>query len=169
MTDATRPVTIRPATRDAMAAVAAMAGEFHGFLAAIDDSDPSFDVEATAAKLERSGFGARPLFSALIAEAEGEAVGYAIYNIGFWADRLQGVVLLTDLIVREAWRSRGDRKRLMDRLAEIGKDEGCEMVLWIVWTKNEPAKRSYERLGAERPSTTRPRWLGRSRPVGQPI
>ena len=131
-----------------MAAVAAMAGEFHGFLAAIDDSDPSFNVEATAAKLESCGFGRKPLFSALIAEADGDAVGYAIYNIGFWSDTMQGMVLLTDLYVREAWRSRGVGKALMDRLAEIGRDEGCELVVWTVWTENDQARRFYERLGA---------------------
>ncbi len=148
MTDATRPVTIRPASRQDMTAVAAMAGEFYAFLAAMDDSDPAFDVEETEAKLARSGFGSKPLFSSLIAEADGEPVGYAIYNIGFWADTMQGMVLLTDLFVREAWRSRGIGKQFMHRLAAIGKDEGCEMVMWTVWKKNEPAKRFYEHLGA---------------------
>ena len=132
-----------------MTSVAAMAGEFHAFLAAMDSSDPGFDVEATAVKLELCGFGAKPLFSALSAEGDGEVVGYAIYNIGFWADSLQGMVLLTDLFVREAWRSRGVGRELMDRLAAIGKGEGCELVLWTVWTKNEQARRFYEHLGAE--------------------
>ncbi len=148
MTDATRSVTIRPANRQDMTAVAAMAGEFYAFLAAMDDSDPAFDVEETEAKLARSGFGAKPLFSSLIAEVDGEPVGYAIYNIGFWVDTLQGMVLLTDLYVREAWRSRGIGKQFMHRLAAIGKDEDCEMVVWTVWKKNEPAKRFYEHLGA---------------------
>ncbi len=148
MTDATRSVTIRPANRQDMTAVAAMAGEFYAFLAAMDDSDPAFDVEETEAKLARSGFGSKPLFSSLIAEADGEPVGYAIYNIGFWADTMQGMVLLTDLFVREAWRSRGIGKQFMHRLAEIGKDEDCEMVVWTVWKKNESAKRFYEHLGA---------------------
>lgn len=149
MTDTARPVTIRAATRQDMAAVAAMAGEFHAFLAALGEGDPSFDVEATTAKLVRCGFGRTPLFSALIAEAGGEAVGYALYNIGFWADSLKGMVLLTDLFVREAWRTRGVGKALMGRLAETGRDEGCELILWTVWTKNERAKRFYEGLGAE--------------------
>ena len=149
MTDAKPAVTIRPAARDDMAAVAAMAGEFHAFLAAIDGSDPSFDVEGTEAKLVRAGFGAKPLFSSIIAEAKREAAGYAIYNIAFWADSLQGMVLLTDLFVREAWRSRGIGQKLMGRLAETGRDRGCEIVAWTVWTKNPAAKAFYERLGAE--------------------
>jgi len=149
MTDASRLVTIRPATRQDMASVAAMAGKFHAFLAAIDNSNPAFDIDNTAEKLVRSGFGPKPLFSSLIAEADGEAVGYAIYNIGFWADSLQGMVFLADLFVREAWRSRGIGRQLMDRLAVVGKGEGCEVVMWTVWQKNEPAKRFYDRLGAK--------------------
>jgi GNAT superfamily N-acetyltransferase len=148
MTGGDHSVTIRRAVRDDMAAVAVMAGEFFAFLAAIDGSDPSFDVEGTAAKLERSGFGAKPLFSALLAEVDDAPVGYAIYNIGFWADSFQGMVLLTDLFVREAWRSRGIGGRLMRQLAVVGKAEGCELVMWTVWTKNEVAQRFYDRLGA---------------------
>lgn len=149
MTDAAQSVIIRPANRQDMPAVAAMAGEFHALLAAMDGSDPAFDVEAAEAKLTRSGFGPEPLFSGLIAEIDGEAVGYAIYNIGFWADGFQGMVLLTDLFVKEAWRSRGLGQQLMDRLAEIGKDRGCEIVMWTVWNKNPSARRFYERLGAK--------------------
>lgn len=149
MSKATRPVTIRSATRQDMAAVAALAGEFQAFLAAIDGSDPSFDVEGTEAKLLQAGFGAKPLFSSIVAEAESETVGDAIYNIGFWADSLQGMVLLSDLYVRQAWRSRGLGKALMGRLAEIGRDAGCEIVLWTVWRENAQARRFYQRLGAE--------------------
>jgi GNAT superfamily N-acetyltransferase len=148
MTYASELVTIRPASRHDMAAVAVMAGEFHAFLSSIDASDPTFDIESATLKLARSGFGSRPLFSSLIAETDCEAVGYAIYNIGFWADSLQGMVLLTDLFVREAWRGRGVGGQLMDQLAVIGKDAGCEIVMWTVWSKNEAARRFYERLGA---------------------
>jgi GNAT superfamily N-acetyltransferase len=141
--------TIRRAERQDMTAIAAMAGEFHAFLAAMDDSDPAFDIETAAAKLEHSGFGPKPLFSALIAEMD-DPVGYAIYSIGFWADTFEGMVWLTDLFVREAWRSRGVGKQIMGRLAAIGRDEGCETVMWTVWTRNDAAQRFYEQLGAVR-------------------
>jgi GNAT superfamily N-acetyltransferase len=148
MTDETGLATIRRAERHDMTAIAAMAGEFHALLAAMDDSDPAFDIEATAAKLECSGFGSKPLFSALIAEINGDSIGYAIYSIGFWADSFEGMVWLTDLFVREAWRSRGVGGQLMRRLAATGRDEGCETVMWTVWTRNEAAQRFYEQLGA---------------------
>ncbi len=148
MIDEIEPATIRQANRQDMPAIAAMAGEFHALLASIDKSDPAFDIESTASKLERAGFGSNPVFSSLIVEVDGKPIGYAIYNIGFWADSLAGMVLLTDLFVREAWRGRGVGRQLMDQLAMKGKAEGCEMVMWTVWTRNEPARRFYEHLGA---------------------
>ncbi len=59
------------------------------------------------------------------------------------------MVLLTDLYVRESWRSRGIGRALMNRLAKIGRDEDCELIVWTVWSENAQAKRFYERLGAE--------------------
>jgi len=147
MTGRIKSLTIRQAEAEDMTAVAEMAGEFHAYLAALDDSDPSFDSAQAESKLRTCGFGARPLFSALIAEEGGQPVGYAIYSIGFWADAWQGMLLLSDLYVREAWRRQGIGKDLMRRLADGGKREGCEMVMWTVWNKNEPARRFYERLG----------------------
>jgi len=131
-----------------MAAVAIMAGEFHAFLAAMDHSDPAFDVARTERTLCRFGFGNDPLFSALIAEGSGAPVGYAVYSLGFWADSFQGVVLLTDLFVREACRSRGIGRQFMARLVAIGRDAGCELVLWTVWNRNHSARRFYRSIGA---------------------
>ena len=147
MTD-TSSVTIRPAERQDVAVIAVMAVEFNALLAAMDGSEPSLDVAETEAKLLRAGFGAKPLFSSILAEAKGEAVGYAIYSLGFWADSMAGMVLLTDLFVREGWRSRGIGQEIMDRLAEIGRDADCQMLMWTVWTENPAAQRFYERLGA---------------------
>jgi GNAT superfamily N-acetyltransferase len=141
-------VTIRPVERHDVPAIAIMAGEFHAFLASINNSDPTFDVEATSLKLEQCGFGAKPLFSAIVAEQAGHPVGYALYNIGFWADTCQGMVFIIDLFVRDAWRGKQIGQRLMDRLAEIGKAEGCERIVWNVSLKNEAAKRFYAKIGA---------------------
>lgn len=147
MTGKIKSLTIRQAEAEDMTAVAEMAGEFHACLAALDHSDPSFDSAQAESKLRTCGFGARSLFSALIAEEGGQPVGYAIYSMGFWADAWRGMVFVSDLYVREAWRQQGIGRDLMRRLADGGKREGCEMVMWTVWNKNEPARRFYERLG----------------------
>jgi GNAT superfamily N-acetyltransferase len=147
MTEESASLTVRQAEAEDMTAIAEMAGEFHAYLAALDGSDPSFDGARVDSTLRKCGFGGRPLFSALIAEKGGQPVGYAIYSIGFWADAWQGMVLVSDLYVRQAWRARGIGRELMRQLAAAGKREGCGMVMWTVWDKNEPAKRFYDRLG----------------------
>ena len=147
MTSPAAAVTIRSVELQDVPALAAMAAEFYAFFATMNDSDPTFDIEAAELKLEKCGFGAKRLFSALIAEQAGAAVGYAIYNIGFWADTLEGMILVTDLFVREAWRGKGIGQRLMSHLVEIGKAEGCERVMWTVWRENEAAKRFYRKIG----------------------
>ncbi|MFW6027709.1 MAG: N-acetyltransferase family protein [bacterium] len=140
---------IRRARREDVPALAAMAGEFFAFLAAIDGSDPAFDTEGAARKLEEAGFGARPKFTAVIAEAGSEAVGYAIYNIGFWADTFEGVVFMSDLFVGQAWRGRGVGRQLMESAANAGRTEGCTRIMWTVWSKNEAARRFYRAIGAD--------------------
>lgn len=147
MTEESTSLIVRQAEAEDMTAIAEMAGEFHAYLAALDDSDPSFDTAWAEGKLRRCGFGDLPLFSTLIAEEGGQPVGYAIYSIGYWADTWQGMVLVSDLFVSEAWRARGIGRELMGRLAAVGEDQGCEIVMWTVWDKNEPAKRFYDRLG----------------------
>ena len=131
---------IRHARREDVPALAAMAGEFFAFLAAIDGSDPAFDTEGAARKLEEAGFGLRPKFTALIAETGSEAAGYAIYNIGFWADSFEGIVFMSDLFVREAWRGRGVGRQLMENISDAGRAEGCTRIMWTVWSRNEAAR-----------------------------
>ncbi|MFW6027728.1 MAG: N-acetyltransferase family protein [bacterium] len=141
-------ILIRTACRDDVPALAAMAGEFYACLAAIDGSDPAFDVADAATKLESAGFGPRPLFTALIAEADGHPASYAIYNLGVWADTFAGVVFVSDLFVREPWCGRGVGRRLMERIANAGRAEGCTRIMWTVWSRNEAARQFYRAIGA---------------------
>ena len=148
MPDKLSDLIIRSATPDDMRDVAIMAGEFQAFVATLDGSDPYFDVEDAVVRYTRYGFGDKPLFSSLIAEVNGAPVCYAIYSIGFWADSLQGMVLLTDLFIRQDWRSSGVGQQMFQELKRIGEREDCELVMWTVWKKNQLAQRFYEKLGA---------------------
>lgn len=145
----TSSVVVRAAERRDIAELVTMGAEFDAYLRAIEPGDPPYDAEKTARAYERFGFGARPLFSALLAEEDGKAAGYAIYSLGFWADAHEAMVFLTDLYVREAWRARGVGRRLMEELAKIGRREGCSRVMWTVWRKNAGARRFYRALGGE--------------------
>lgn len=142
-------LSIRRAQAGDVAAIAQMMGEFFAYLAALDGSQSAFDPAAGRERLARDGFGERPLFQALIAEAGGGPVGYAIYNLGYWADALDGMVFISDLFVREAWRGGGVGAALMRRLAEAGREAGCRRLMWTVWNLNPAARAFYEKLGAE--------------------
>ncbi len=158
----TERIVIRPAERSDLADLVTMGAEFDAYLRAIEPGDPPYNHAETAAALERFGFGETPLFSALIATGEGQPAGYAIYNLGFWADADEGMVFVTDLYVREAWRGRGVGRRLMDELAAVGEAAGCQRVMWTVWKKNPNAIRFYRALGAEEISEE----LLMTRPIG---
>ena len=85
----------------------------------------------------------------LIAEGEGEALGFAFYFFAYSTWRGRPIMYLEDLFVRPAHRKRGIGLALMRRLARIAVDEGCARFVWEVLDWNEPAIRFYESLGAE--------------------
>lgn len=145
----TAKIVIRPAERRDLDELVAMAAEFDAFLRGIEAGDPPFDDAKATSGLERFAFGKAPLCTVLIAEQEATAVGYAIYSLGFWADAWEGMLFLTDLFVREAWRSQGVGRRLMQELTAIGRKEGCQRIMWTVWTENAEARQFYRALGAE--------------------
>lgn len=140
--------SIRPATCDDVAAIAKMMAEFNDHLAALGGTECHFDSASAVKKLEHDGFGPQPLFSAVIAASGTQPVGYAIYSLGYWADGLEGTVYITDLFVREAWRGRGIGRAIVELLAGVGRDAGCQRMLWTVWRRNPAARRFYESLGA---------------------
>ena len=145
----TEQVVIRPAERRDLDELVVMGAEFDAYLRDIEPGDPPLDERKMTSALERFAFGEMPLCAVLIAKEGKTATGYAIYSLGFWADAWEGTVFLTDLFVREAWRSQGVGRILMEELAAIGRKAGCRRVMWTVWTKNAKAQEFYRALGAE--------------------
>jgi GNAT superfamily N-acetyltransferase len=146
---ALRPgLRFRVASRDDVQFLVEMMAEFDVLLAALEGSESSFDPAEAVRRLQDFGFGERPLFTAVLAEDDGKPIGYAIYSLAFWADSQEGILLLSDLFVREDWRSRGLGRELMDHLAAEAKAAGCARMLWTVWDKNPRAQKFYEGLGA---------------------
>jgi GNAT superfamily N-acetyltransferase len=105
-------------------------------------------VDATAEDLVREGFGPNPNFHALIAEWEGQPVGYALYFFTFstWAGRQS--LFIEDVFVREAFRQRGIGKQLFRHMARIARQRGCYGMRWEVLNWNTPAIEFYRSLGA---------------------
>lgn len=103
---------------------------------------------ATEANLRETLFGPRPYAEVVIAELEGEPVGFALFfhNYSTWLGRPG--LYLEDLYVRPHARGRGVGKRLFAHLIDLARERGCGRMEWVVLDWNEPAIRFYESLGA---------------------
>jgi GNAT superfamily N-acetyltransferase len=105
-------------------------------------------VRATEADVTKVLFGPNPRAFCDIVEAQGEAVGFALwfYNVSTFEGR-HGIYL-EDLFVRPAARGLGAGKALLARLARRCIDEGLPRLEWSVLNWNEPAIGFYDALGA---------------------
>jgi len=147
------PLLIREATEADLDALTAMTREFNDYLDALGGSAPAQDAAEIAAaamgRLRSFAFGPNPLCKILIAELDGEAVGYLNYFMGVFMDDATPALHVADFFVGTKHRLRGAGKALMLEARRIAADHGASRLLWTVWRKNDDAIRFYEKLGAE--------------------
>ena len=136
-------VTIRPAAPGDAATVLRFARELAAF-----EREPDA-VVATEAMMHDALFGATPMAEALIAERNGQAVGFAVFFHTFstWTGR-KGI-WLDDLYVTPEARGSGAGKALLSTLAGICLDRDCARFEWWVLDWNDPAIGFYRSIGAE--------------------
>lgn len=91
-----------------------------------------------------------PIIHVLIAEWNGEPVGFALYFFSFSTFVGRRGLYLEDLFVRPAMRGQGIGRALLRALARIARDRGCGRMEWAVLDWNEPALGFYQTLGARR-------------------
>lgn len=87
---------------------------------------------------------------ALIAEVDGDAVGYAIFFATYSTFECRSGIWVEDLFVRPEHRRRGIGRALLARIAASALERGCARVEWSALDWNEPALRFYDELGATR-------------------
>jgi len=102
----------------------------------------------SAETFERYGFGPKPHFQVLVAEAAGEIVGYALFEEMFNTDLCEPGIWLHDIVVAEAARGAGHGKLLMAVVARATLELGRTSLWWGVLARNTGAQRFYRRLGA---------------------
>jgi ribosomal protein S18 acetylase RimI-like enzyme len=119
---------------------------FKRLLAESEDSLQS--VRATAADWLRDIFGARPGFSAFVAQAEYNRglVGMATYSERIITGWNGPVVYLQDLFVEQAYRRNGIARALVARVAAHAQTIGSPMVELTVRADN-PARLFYQQTG----------------------
>lgn len=134
---------IRPAAPEDVPALLAMVRELAEF------ERLSHQVVATEEDYRKSLFGERPAAEALIAEADGEAVGYAIFFATFSTFLGRAGVWLEDLYVRPPHRGKGYGKALLKAVGTIARERGAGRYEWSVLDWNQKAIDLYERVGGE--------------------
>lgn len=105
-------------------------------------------VVVTEAVLRESLFGRRQYAEVLIAEADGDPAGFALFFHNFSTFIGRPGIYLEDLFVKPEYRGNGYGKALLVRLAAIARERNCGRVEWAVLNWNKPAIDFYESIGA---------------------
>ena len=87
------------------------------------------------------------LFELIVAEAEGEIVGMALYYYTFstWKGKM---LYLEDFVVRQNQRGKGIGQAVFQAVIEEAQRTNCAMMKWQVLDWNEPAIRFYDKYQA---------------------
>ncbi|XP_033731252.1 diamine acetyltransferase 2-like [Pecten maximus] len=112
-------------------------------------------VKMTVGTLRRDGFGEQNFFRCLVVEdktttaVEGKAIlwGYALYYYAYstWEGR---VMYLEDLYMSPTYRGRGIGTKLFNAVAQIGVEQDCQRMQWVVLSWNKPSIEFYKARGA---------------------
>jgi len=136
-------LSIRPATPNDAALLSSMIHELAEFEHLGHEASVSEEIIA------RDGFGAHPKFRAVIAQWDGEAVGYAVFFDFYSSFQGRSGLFLDDLFVRPAFRKRGVGRALLAHVAAIAWNEKHFCMRWEVLDWNTPAIEFYRKLGAD--------------------
>ena len=107
------------------------------------------EVSGDAGVLARSLFVERTA-EALLAEVDGEAIGYAIVCGAFSSFECKGGLWIEDVYVRPERRRDGVGRALFERIAALAVERGFPRVEWAALDWNDLALGFYDRLGARR-------------------
>ena len=154
MRTAASRVDVRRAGPDDAAVVLAMLREF-----AVENGDPLTSDEAGWRRML-----GRPEVVVLVADRDGEPVGYvsAVRRLHLWS--ATDILGLDDLFVRQGYRDAGVGRLLMLELARLAAPEGL-LVRWEVAEDNLRAQQLYQRLGATLRSKVIASWPPESFPL----
>ena len=135
-------LSIRPATLKDASLLATMILELAEY------ERLAHEAGVTAESIARDGFGPHPKFRAVIAESDGQAVGYAVFFEFYSTFQGRAGLFLDDLFVRPQFRKHGIGQALLAHVARIAWDEKYFCMRWEVLDWNTPAIEFYSRLGA---------------------
>lgn len=106
------------------------------------------DVVTSVEELHENIF-RRNFAKVLLAEEDGEPVGFALYFYNFSTFVGKPGIYLEDLFVEPEHRGKGYGKALLVELARMAAAENCGRLEWSVLDWNTPAIEFYKSLGAK--------------------
>ncbi|HYF74010.1 MAG TPA: GNAT family N-acetyltransferase [Nocardioides sp.] len=135
-------MTTRPATEDDVAVL-------HRFVVELAEAEEfPGEVHSRPDDLAGALFGPDPVARALVADLDGEPIGFALYYFAYSTIMGRRTLHLEDLYVVPEHRSRGAGRILLGELARTAQQHGCARFEWWVLRTNDPAIGFYRRLGA---------------------
>jgi GNAT superfamily N-acetyltransferase len=105
-------------------------------------------VVATEADIGEALFGSHRAAEVLIAYADDQPAGFALFFHTFSTFVGKRGLYLEDVFVKPAFRRRGVGRRLLAELARIAVERNCGRFEWSVLDWNQPAIDFYKSLGA---------------------
>jgi len=136
------PAAIRPATPDDVPDIHRMIRRLAEFEHLLDT------VTATEADLRAALFGPQPVAEALVAEADGAAVGFALFFTTYSTFVGRPGLYVEDVYVEPAHRGRGIGRGLLMEVIRLARRRRCGRVEWAALDWNARAICLYERMGA---------------------
>lgn len=133
---------IRPATPADIPLILQLIGELAEY------EKLAHEAKARAEDIQAHLFGPRPYAECVIAEADGEPAGFALFFHNYSTFNGKPGLYLEDLFVRPPFRGRGIGKRLIAHLAALAVERDCARFEWSVLDWNTPAIDFYRSLGA---------------------
>lgn len=144
----TSELTIRPAEPADVPAIFGMIFELAVF------EKLEHIVVADEAMLHEALFCDKPACEALVGEADGEVVTFALFFHNFSTFLCKKGLYLEDLYVKQSCRGRGYGKQMLVALAQLAVERDCGRFEWSVLDWNASAISFYEGMGA----TIMPDW-----------
>ena len=106
-------------------------------------------VSGSPEALARDLFGPTPRAEALLAEREGQAIGFALFFTTYSTFLTRAGIYLEDLFVRETHRGAGVGRQLLSAVAQVARERGAGRLEWSVLDWNERAIGFYRHVGAD--------------------
>ncbi len=106
-------------------------------------------MEATAERIRRHGFGRPRYFETLICRRGRTPIGFALYYFTYSTFLGRPTLYLEDLFVLAEARGHGAGRALLRALAKVAVRRGCGRMEWTVLDWNTPSIRFYRKLGAK--------------------